>query len=98
MDMNAYPPFAIGLLVAGLANLLLYFCSPAGQPTANTRWMAGLTLLCAAFSIPLLLMVWALPHTAPDLFFFCVFGAGLALGTAVAVGTRSALRRQPSMN
>ena len=98
MDMSAYPPFAIGLLIAALANLLLYFCSPAGQPTANTRWVAGLTLLCAAFSIPQLLVVWALPNTAADLFFFCVFGAGLALGTAVAAGTRLALRRQPSMN
>jgi len=35
-----------------------------------------LTLLCAALSIPQLLAVWALPNTAADLFFFCVFGAG----------------------
>jgi hypothetical protein len=98
MDLNAYPPLAIGLLVTALANLLFYFCSPAGQPTANTRWVAGLTLLCAAFSIPQLLVVWAIPNTAADLFFFCVFGAGLTLGTAVAAGTWLALRRQPSMN
>jgi hypothetical protein len=88
MDISAYPPFAIGLLIAALANLLLYFCSPAGQPTTNTRRVAGLTLLCAAFSIPQLLIVWALPNTAAELFFFCVFGAGLALGTAVAAGAR----------
>ena len=98
MDMSAYPPFAIGLLIAALANLLLYFCSPAGQPTANTRWVAGLTLLCAAFSIPQLLVVWALPNTAADLFFFCIFFVGLALGTAVAAGIGLALRRQPSIN
>jgi len=92
MDLNAYPSFAIGLLVAALANLLLYFCSLAGQPTGNIRWVVGLTLLCAAFSIPQLLVAWANPTTAADLFFFCVFGAGLALGTAVATGTRLALR------
>jgi len=98
MDMSAYPPFAIGLLIAASATLLLYFASPGAQPTANTRWVAGLTLLCAAFSIPQLLVVWALPNTAADLFFFCIFGASLALGTAVAAGTRLALRHQPSMN
>jgi hypothetical protein len=87
MDMKAYPPFATGLLVAALANLLVYFCSPAGQSTANTRWVAELTLLCAAFSIPQLLVAWALPNTAADLFFFCIFAAGLALGTALAAGT-----------
>jgi hypothetical protein len=54
--------------------------------------------LCAALSIPQLLAVWALPNTAADLFFFCVFGAGLGVGTAVAAGTRLALRRQPSIN
>src|SRR5262249_49743211 len=43
IDITAFPPFAIGLLVAALANLLVYFCPPAGQPTANTRWVAGLT-------------------------------------------------------
>jgi hypothetical protein len=96
IDMSAYPPLAIGLLVAALANLLVYFFSPIGQPTANTRWLAGLTLLCTAFSIPQLLVVWALPNTAADLFFFCIFGVGLALGTAVAAGTRLALRREPS--
>jgi hypothetical protein len=73
--MSAYPPFAIGLLVAALANLLLYFCSPAGQPTANTRWVAGLTLLCAGFSIPQLLVAWALPNTAADYFSFVFFSS-----------------------
>jgi hypothetical protein len=94
IDMSAYPPLAIGLLVAALANLLVYFFSPAGQPTANTRRVAGLALLCAAFTIPQLLVAWALPNTAPDLFFFCIFFVGLALGTAVAAGTRLALRRE----
>jgi hypothetical protein len=84
MDMSGYPLFAIGLLVAAPANLLVYFCSPAGQPTANTRWVAGLTLLYTLHSAS---------NTAADLFFFCIFGAGLALGIAVAAGTRLALQR-----
>jgi hypothetical protein len=96
MDMSAYPPFAIGLLVAALANLLVYFSSPAGRPTADTRRVAALALLCAAFSIPQLLVVWALPNTAADLFFFCIFCAGLAFGAAVT-SIRAALRREPSV-
>jgi hypothetical protein len=94
IDMSAYPPLAIGLLVAAFANLLVYFISPAGQPTANTQRVAGVTLLCAAFSIPQLLVGWGLSHTAADLFFFCIFFVGLALGTAVAAGTRLALRHE----
>jgi hypothetical protein len=72
------------LLVGALGNLLVYFFCAAGVPIANTRRVAVLTLLCAAFSIPQLLAVWALPNTAADLFFFCIFGAGLAFGAAVA--------------
>jgi 4-amino-4-deoxy-L-arabinose transferase-like glycosyltransferase len=96
IDMSAYPPLAIGLLVAALANLLVYFFSAAGRPTADTRRVAALALLCAAFSIPQLLVGWALPNTAADLFFFCIFCAGLAFGAAVT-GIRAALRREPSV-
>jgi hypothetical protein len=83
LNIDAYSPFALGLLVAALANLLLYFCLSACLATADIRRVGSLALLCAVFSIPQLLIGWALPNTAADLFFFCIFLTGLAFGAAV---------------
>jgi hypothetical protein len=93
-NMSVYPPFAVAMLIAAPVNLLVYFMSAAGVSIVNARRVAGLALLCAAFSIPQLLVGWALPNTAADLFFFLIFCVGLAFGAAT-IATRAALQPKP---
>jgi hypothetical protein len=93
MNISAYPPLAIGLIVAALANLLVYAVGFGGL---YSRWlMAGAVLLFAASTIPPYLVAWAAPYTTADLLFYCIFGAGLALSEA-AGAARMMFRRASS--
>jgi hypothetical protein len=85
-----YPPVALGLLVASLGIALAPFI--VGPMTMQElRWVAGVTLLLALFTIPAYLAAWAMPHTSGDLLLYCLLAVGLALG-AILVCVRSLLR------
>jgi hypothetical protein len=93
-NMSAFPPLAIGLLVAAFGNLLVCLVDPAAILAAERRrTIVAATLLFTASTIPPYLVAWANPGTIADLTFFSVFCAGLALG-ALCLGIRSVLRQQ----
>jgi hypothetical protein len=96
--MNAFPPLAIGLLVAALVNLFVYSIGAAGVLASNRRriMVAG-TLLFTAGTIPPYLVAWANPHNIADLLFFSVFCAGLALSELFLLSQKvvARFRREP---
>jgi hypothetical protein len=48
------------------------------------RRIGGLSLLAGGCAILPLIAAWALPATAADLLFYCLFLVGLGLGSALA--------------
>jgi hypothetical protein len=84
-----YPSLAIGLLFISLAVALVHF-GIGVVSTAELSWIAGVTFLLVAFTLPTYFAVWASPPTAADLLLYCLFGLGLAAG-AMLVAARSAM-------
>jgi hypothetical protein len=92
-NMSAFPPLAIGLLVAALGNMFVCLVGPAGiLASARRHIIVAGTLLFTAGTIPPYLVAWANLGTIADLAFFSVFGAGLALGE-LCLGIRAVLRQ-----
>lgn len=89
-----YPQLAIGLLIASVAVVCVFFGFTA-VATTELGAVAGVALLLTLFTMPAYLAAWAMPHTAADLLFYCIFYVGLALG-AILIGVRAALRRAPT--
>jgi hypothetical protein len=88
IKMRGYPSITIGLLVAALVNLLLYFVIVGHLSTSNRILIAKGGFLFAVSTIPGYLLAWASPHTTADLLFYCLFCIGLLLGVIVAAGSR----------
>jgi hypothetical protein len=86
--MSAYPPIAVALLAVALANLLACFTFPVCARISNIGRVARVATLFAAFSIAPFMVAWAAPHTAADLLFYCLYCAGLALGSVLTALTR----------
>jgi hypothetical protein len=84
IKMRGYPSITIGLLVAALANLLLYFVIVPHRSASNRMLIAKGGFLFAVSTIPGYLLAWASPHTTADLLFYCLFCIGLLLGVIVA--------------
>ena len=82
-NTGPYSRFAIRLLIAALLLPLAYF-SLAPMPGSDMRRIGGLSLLAGGCAILPLIAAWALPATAADLLFYCLFLVGLGLGSALA--------------
>lgn len=84
-----YPPVALALLLVSLAVGLFYF-GIVPISTMELRWIAGVTLLSALFTLPSYFVAWAAPYYTGDLLLFLLFGLGLAAG-AILVFVRTTL-------
>jgi hypothetical protein len=85
-----YSTISIALLIIVVVLSSAYLCT-LSMPAARLRQIAVVTLLCAGWTIPPYILVWAAPHTSADLFFFLIFLIGLGVA-AIPVAVR-ALRK-----
>ena len=91
-----YSPTSISLLLTAVALSSTYLVTRS-MPPARLRRIFVVTLLCASWTIPPYILVWAAPHTSADLFFFLIFLIGLGVAAiplairALRKSTRSAL-------
>jgi hypothetical protein len=81
--VTPYPLVSMGLLLSGLAIMAM---SIVIIPLAGQDWrqIAVLGLISALWTIPPYLAVWAVPYTAADLLFYCLFLAVLGLAAVPA--------------
>ena len=78
-------PILMALVIAGLANFLLFLVVEASSSTGSAILLRllGLGALLGVSSIPAYFTAWATPHTIADLLFYCLFCIGLGIGSAV---------------
>jgi hypothetical protein len=90
-DFQRYPRSAIALLLGSLG-VVLFFFSVATVAAPEFRRIAGVTLLSALFTLPAYLAAWAAAHTSADLLLYCLFAAGMVVGSIIML-LRAALCR-----
>jgi hypothetical protein len=82
LDLRPWAPQSPSpwLLAAAILNVIAFglFVSPT-----RVRLVAYAVVLFGSFSTLPYLAVWAMPHTSIDLLFYCIFGGGLAVVTAI---------------
>lgn len=91
-------PILMALVIAGLANFLLFLVIDASPSTGSPIFLRlmGLGTLFGVSSIPPYFTAWATPHTIADLLFYCLFCIGLGIGSSVKpIG--AAVRRTSAM-
>jgi hypothetical protein len=77
-SLTPYSKASIALLIMAVVLSSAYLFTRS-VPPAVLRQIVGVTLLCASWTIPPYILVWAAPHTSADLFFFLIFLIGLGV-------------------